>query len=228
VYTPIHRVKETFDLLPSFNIRATVMDNLFVRFAASKTLTRPTFANLNPNLKLTAATGNVTGSISGGNPNLVPEKSVNLDADAEYYWGNANHVSLAVFHKDVSGYIQNKTTQVFVGGDSYNQTVPTNLLDASVEGGEVAYSQFLDFLPDMMGLPDWVGGFGWDVNATYIAGPFFNINNWHTNVTGIYEYGPVSVRVSWTWSSKYLSSTTPGAQPNPLYGAPRNNLDASF
>ena len=228
VYTPVHKIKETFDLLPSINMKADITDQLFVRFAASKTLTRPTFANLNPNLKLSAATGNVTGSINGGNPNLTPEKSVNMDADAEYYWGNANHVSVALFHKDVSGYIQNQTTQVFVGGVAYNQTVPTNLLDASVEGGEVAYSQFLDFLPELVGGPDWLSGFGWDVNATYIAGPFFNINNWHSNVTGIYEYGPVSLRISWTWSSKYLSSTTPGAQPNPVYGAPRNNLDASF
>ncbi len=228
VYTPIHRVKESFDLLPSINIKADLADNFFFRFAASKTLTRPTFTSLNPNLKLTAATGNVTGSIRGGNPDLRPEKSVNLDADAEYYWGNANHVTLAVFHKDVSGYIENVTTQVFVDGVSYNQTLPTNLLDQSVEGGEVAYSQFLDFLPEMLDGPDWLGGFGWDVNATYIAGRFQNINHWHTNVTGIYEYGPVSFRVSWTWSSKYFTGNTPGAQPNDTYAAPRNNLDASL
>ena len=227
VYTPIHKIKETSDLLPSFNLKVTLMDNLVARFGASKTITRPSFSQLNPNLKLTAATGNVTGSISGGNPNLTPEKSVNLDADAEYYWGNADHVSIALFHKDVTGYIQSITTQVYVGGLSYNQTVPTNLLNSSVEGGEVAYTQFLDFLPALVGGPDWLGGFGWDVNGTYISGVFNNINHWHSNVTGIYEYGPVDFRISWTWSSKYLTGTTVGTQPNPTYGAPRNNLDAS-
>ncbi len=228
VYTPVTRVKETFDLLPSFNFRATLMDNLFFRFGANKTLTRPTFANLNPNRKLTAATGNITGSITGGNPDLAPEKSVNLDADVEYYWGNADHVSLAVFHKDVSGYIQNQVTSLIIDGVSYNQTLPANFFDSSVEGAEFAYSQFLDFLPEMLDGPEWLGGFGWDVNATYIAGVFNNINHWHTNVTGIYEQGPVSVRVSWTWSSKYLLPVVVGVQPNTPYGAPRNNLDASF
>jgi len=228
VFTPITRTRETFDLLPSFNLKATIMDNMFFRFGASKTITRPNFGQLNPNLRITAATGNLTGSISGGNPNLAPEKSVNLDADVEYYWGNANHVSLAAFNKDVSGYIQNTTIQVFQDGVPYNQTLPSNLLDQSVQGAEVAYSQFLDFLPEMVGGPDWLSGFGWDVNATYVAGRFFNINHWHTNVTGIYEYGPVSVRVSWTWSSRYQTGTSTGVQPNARFGAPRNNLDASF
>src|SRR5206468_2270808 len=47
-FTPTQAQKETSDLLPSFNMRATLGDGLFFRFAASKTVTRPTFAQLNP------------------------------------------------------------------------------------------------------------------------------------------------------------------------------------
>jgi len=222
VFTPVHAVKESTDLLPSINMRATLDEGLFWRFGASKTVTRPTFSQLNPNLVLRAPTGNVAGSISGGNPNLSSVKSVNLDTDAEYYWGQGNHLSLALFHRDVSGYIQNQTTQVFVDGQPYNQTLPTNYTNSSLEGVEAGYSQFLDFLPGF-----W-SGFGWDINGTYLSGVFQNISHWHSNVTGIYERGPYSLRVSWTWSSKYLEGTTPGAQPNGRYVAPRNNVDASF
>jgi TonB-dependent receptor len=224
VYTPVHATKETGDFMPSVNLRATLEDGIILRFGASKTVTRPTFTQLNPNYVLRAPTGNLPGSISGGNPNLSSVKSVNLDLDGEYYWGagNANHVSLAVFHRDISGYIQNQTQQVFVDGQPYNQTLPINFQDATLEGAEAAYSQFLDFLPGF-----W-SGFGWDVNASYIAGVFQNISHWHANATGVYEKGPWSFRLSWTWSSKYLVGNRPGVQPNTDYAAPRNNLDFSF
>src|SRR6185437_3592925 len=106
------------------------------RFSASRTVTRPTFTQLNPNLKLTAPTGNVQGSITGGNPNLSSVKSTNLDADVEYYWGHGNHLSLAVFHRDVQGYITSSTVGVTVDGVYYNQTTSLNLQNAPNEGVE--------------------------------------------------------------------------------------------
>ena len=222
VYTPVHATKETSDFLPSINLRATLDEGLFVRFGASKTVTRPTFTQLNPNYVLRAPTGNLPGTISGGNPNLSSVKSVNLDLDAEYYWNGANHVSFALFHRDVSGYIQNQTQQVFIDGQPYNQTLPVNYQAASLEGAEAAYSQFLDFLPGF-----W-SGFGWDINGSYVAGVFNNIRHWHANAAGIYEKGPYSFRLSWTWSSMYKTGNRSGVQPNFDYVAPRNNLDFSF
>ncbi len=70
--------------------------------------------------------------------------------------------------------------------------------------------------------------FGWDVNGTYIDGQFNNIRQWQVNTAGIYDDGTISARVSWTWSSKYQEGTAVGAQPNSLWVAPRNNVDASI
>jgi iron complex outermembrane receptor protein len=220
-------VKSTYDLMPSINARITLDEGLFLRLAASKTITRPTFTQTNPAERVTAATANVSGSITAGNPNLAPIKSYNVDVDVSYYWGQGNSLTFSVFHRDVAGYIQNQTAQVFVDGLPYNRNQPVNLVNRKVRGVEVGYSQFLDFLPSW-GLPEFFGNFGWDVNATYIDGRFFNIRQWQANTSGIYEDGPLSIRVSWTWGSKYQEGTAVGTQPNNTWVMPRNNLDASI
>jgi TonB-dependent receptor len=214
-------VKTTYDLMPSINARLTLSDGLFLRLAASKTITRPTFTQTNPAQRVTAATANITGSVTAGNPNLNNVKSYNVDADLSYYWGTGNHLTFAAFHRDVSGYIQNVTDQVVIDGFTYNRTIPVNLVNSKLRGIEAGYSQFLDFLPGI-----W-SHFGWDVNGTFIDGKFNNIRKYQINTAGIYDDGVLSARVSWTWGSMYRESTPVGAQPNTLFVAPRNNVDAS-
>lgn len=223
-FTPTVATHETSVFLPSWNARVTLDDGLYWRFAASETATRPTFAQLNPATNYNLGGTTLQSSASSGNPNLSSEKSINLDTDVEYYWGKANHVSAAVFHRYVEGYIQNQTSQVTVGGVLFNFTQPVNYQNAYIDGTEIAYSQFLDFLPGF-----W-SGFGWDVNGTYISGPFNNISKWHYNLAGIYEYEGLSMRVSYTWSSSYLINPqlTSGLSPNTQWGAQRANLDASI
>jgi TonB-dependent receptor len=233
-FTPTTARKESSDFLPSINVRLTAAEGLFFRVAASKTVTRPTFAQLNPAQSFSGAGQTLLGTSNSGNPNLSAEKSVNVDVDGEYYWGKANHVSLALFNRDVTGYIQTAVCtaaiagcvngQIVVNTFTYNYSLPQNFQNASIKGMEAAYSQFLDFLPG------WLGGFGWDVNGTYLDGVFNNITKWHANAAGIYEYGPYSARVSYTWSSSYLQTPTftPGVQPQKQYVRPRENLDASF
>lgn len=233
-FTPTTARKGSTDLMPSINLRATIDDGLFFRFAASKTVTRPTFAQLNPAQSFSGAGQTLLGVSTSGNPNLNAVKSVNLDLGGEYYWGHGNHVSVALFHRDVKGYIQNSACtsaqpgcingQVVSNGFTYNYTLPLNLQDATLEGAEVGYSQFLDFLPGFL------SGFGWDANATYIAGPFNNISMWSYNAAGIYEQGPYSFRLSYTWRSTSLFNPafTPGVQPQREYARPRENLDFSF
>ena len=53
-YLPINDNKEYAALLPSLNLRAHLTDDLFLRFAVSKSLTRPEFSSLFPGLTLAA------------------------------------------------------------------------------------------------------------------------------------------------------------------------------
>ena len=220
-YKSTTAVKTSCDMLPSINARIELDEGLYLRLAGSKTITRPTFAQTNPAQRVSAATANVVGSITAGNPNLRNIKSYNFDADLSYYWGKGNHVTVAAFNRDVAGYIQTLTDQTFIDGLAYNRNVPQNLLNSKVRGIEAGYSQFLDFLPDA-----W-SHFGLDLNGTYIDGKFNNIRQYQVNTAFIYDDGDLSARLSWTWASKYKEGVQVGPQPNNLWVAPRNNVDAS-
>ena len=222
-YTPSSATKTDTQWLPSFNLRATLSDNLFLRAGFSKTVTRPTFAQLNPGLTLSAPTATLLGTANGGNPDLVPVESTNYDLDLSYYWSNANHISVATFYRKVAGYIQNGQSNLVISGQNYIYTRPANFQDANIKGLEAGYSQFLNFLPGF-----W-SGFGFDVNGTYIDAPFNNVAKYHVNTSGIYEKGKYSFRFSYTWNSEYLVGPfATGAQPQFTYASIRENADLSF
>ncbi len=208
--------------LPSFNARLELLQGLFARVAWSKTVTRPTFAQLNPGETVNSPTATIRGSITSGNPALSPVKSTNYDFDLTYYWGGVNHIGASIFYREVAGYIQTQTTVVQVNGEDYNLNRPENFQDATIKGIEAGYSQFLDFLPGFF------SGFGFDVNATYIDAPFNNVPKFHANLTGIYEKGPLSLRVSYTYNSPYLvGNFTGGVQPQQRWASVRENMDIS-
>src|SRR5262249_25196490 len=70
------------DVLPSVNFKYDVSKDLVARVAASKTIARPDFSALGGAVSLDDT--NHTGS--GGNPNLKPIRSTNLDAGLEWYF----------------------------------------------------------------------------------------------------------------------------------------------
>lgn len=222
VYTPVTATKTDTQWLPSFNMRLRLVEGLYLRADAAKTVTRPTFAQLNPGLNVSAATATLLGTASSGNPDLTPVKSTNYDADLTYYWGGANHIGASVFYREVKGYIQTRQSNIIIEGLNYILSRPENFQDAKIKGIEAGYSQFLDFLPGLF------SGFGWDVNATYISAPFNNVAKYHVNASGIYEKGPVSLRLSYTWNAPYrVADFASGAQPQATYAAVRENMDFS-
>jgi len=73
--------------LPSANLKLDLSKDLVARFSASKTMTRADYSALAAFISLTppAAPG-ATGTGSGGNPDLKPVRSNNLDATIEWYF----------------------------------------------------------------------------------------------------------------------------------------------
>jgi TonB-dependent receptor len=215
--------KETFDWLPSLNARVKVEDDFFVRIGLSKTVTRPTFAQLNPGLSLSASTATLLGSGSTGNPNLTPVQSKNADVTFEYYFGPSNMITTSVFYRRVKGYIGSYNTPMDIGGITYQVSQPKNGADGDIKGIEVNYQQFFDFLPGM-----W-SGLGVQLNGTYVDGAFQNISKWSHNVVGIYEKGPISLRVAYNWRSGFSEGAAPGGGQNPqtIYAKSQPWLDLS-
>ncbi|HET8875264.1 MAG TPA: TonB-dependent receptor, partial [Casimicrobiaceae bacterium] len=86
------------DVLPSANIKFDLTRNLVARFAAARTMARPDFSALGGSISAddTTHTGN------GGNPDLKPIRSTNLDAALEWYFQPRSLLSADVFYMDLS------------------------------------------------------------------------------------------------------------------------------
>lgn len=212
------------DVLPSFGARIRFTPELQMRLGYTHTRTRPSFSQLNPSLNITLndmSGGGGSSDIydafgSGGNPNLQPLTSKNYDATLEYYFAENGSASVAVFYRDLYGFISNYTRDVqdpIYGLIELNR--PENAGAGEIKGVEAAFQTFFDFLPG------WLSGFGVQANVTYLDGknalpsvlgtdaPFVRIpgvSEWTYNLTAFYERGPISTRLSYNRRSDYVNS----------------------
>jgi iron complex outermembrane receptor protein len=211
-YLPTRFSNSYNDLLPSANIKFDLQDDLLLRFAASRTMTRPDYSALAAPINLTfqpeAPNNGTTGSGTGSNPNLKPVKSNNFDASLEYYFAPRALLSASVFYLDLTSYIGfGHVTQTFKtfnqnypdGFDaSYVLSVPVNS-SGSVKGFELAWEQpFLD-------------NFGVALNYTYAdgqekgGGPLVGTSKNTYNASAYYENDHFNARVSYTYRSSFYS-----------------------
>ena len=234
VFQPDYFSSGTSDPLPSLNLRFKLRDDLQARLSASKVVTYPDFSQIRPSITLLP----VQGTATGGNPNLKPTKSNQVDGSLEWYFSPASSVTLDLFYKKLTDFVLSETAQnAFTqGGVTYNLTGAINGPSGTIRGMEIAYQQFLDFLPS------WWSGIGYQVNYTYVdaqaptavAGatttlPGLSKNNF--NLIGIYEKGPFSFRAAYTWRSQYYTTIYAGSSAqlatNPIFTKQFGWLDAS-
>src|SRR3546814_13458334 len=129
--------------LPSAIVRFQFPPDLFLRRAYSKAISLPDFDNLSPALLLNP----ISMTASGGNPALVPTKADQYDASLEYYFGKSNYVAVALFRKDVSGFIQKFYADQTIDGEDYPVSRQRNSGDGKIKGFDIPYQQFLHLLP---------------------------------------------------------------------------------
>ena len=225
VFTPVALGRRYTDWLPNASVRVRFSPELQLRLSATQTRTRPTFEQLNPSATLGSPDplqgGRRTGS--GGNPFLQPFTSNNYDASLEYYFSRTGFAALAVFRRDVDGFIQNNTVDYDDPAlGPVRVTAPVNTRSGRIDGFEAQVTTFLDFGD----LPDWLSHFGVQANYTYINAkaevfnevtkqfemdrivipnpPGGGVSKHTYNLTGIYENGPASARLTYNKRSHYL------------------------
>lgn len=92
--------------LPSLTLNYKLNDDTVLRFAASKTMARPSIDNLKPGFIFNESvfgTGDSNARLS--NPFLVPLESKNLDLSYEWYFNeNGGALTIALFNKDMSDF----------------------------------------------------------------------------------------------------------------------------
>lgn len=245
--SPVTIVNHGTDVLPSLALRYKLTDRLFLRAAASKTITRPSFAQLNPALTLTPPVPGQQpfGSGSSGNAQLQPVRSNNVDLSIEWYLDRSSSITATVFRRDVTGFIQSVTSNFNIdylpaNNGVYQVTRPQNSGSGRLQGIEGGFT----FFPK--GLPKWLDGVGVSANGTYIDGknkalsplpgvtgymdiPFQNVSKYSATATLIYEKGGFSTRASYVWRDKYNAGLHfTGVNPNFITNGQISNLDLSL
>ena len=109
------------NLLPSLNVKLNIEEDMVLRFSVYDSLTRPTMSQLSPATNFNEPRRqNLTAS--GGNPELKPFRSENWDVSFEWYYGDANLFSFAVFNKNVADFIVTQTgNETYTLADRANQ-----------------------------------------------------------------------------------------------------------
>ncbi|RZA34913.1 MAG: TonB-dependent receptor [Lysobacteraceae bacterium] len=164
VVTPISEDSDETNFLPNVSAVVNWTERLQSHLSVGKTITRPEFAQLNPALSLIPPTVNAPGTGSSGNPELSPTESVNSDATLEYYFPDNGFVQVALFHRDIDGYLQNFEQTESINGVNYRVTRPQNSGKGKLKGAEFGIQKFFDFLPGA-----W-SGLGAQFNYTWIDG----------------------------------------------------------
>jgi iron complex outermembrane recepter protein len=202
------------DVLPSANLKIDLTPDLVARFAATRTMTRADYSALGGFTNLTPpGTVGGTGSGSGGNPDLKPIRSNNLDAGLEWYFAPRSLLSGGLFYMDLDNYVgfgsELKTyltySSQFPNGAEvpYLLTVPVNA-KGRVQGAELAYVQAFN------------ENFGIQANYTYADGKQTSgVTNGDDRLVGTskntysasgwYENQRFSARVSYTYRSAFFS-----------------------
>ena len=174
--------------LPSLNLKLDLDNGHIVRFAASRTLSRPEVNQLNQRPIIrplqdqetgidngTGGTVQAFGGFEGsqsGNAQLSPQISTNLDLSWEWYFNDTGSVTFTSFYKEIDDFINSAPLSVLNTDGSplqiSGQNVPYNSFlneqdeEATIRGVELAYQQFYDFLPGVL------SGFGTQFNYSYI------------------------------------------------------------
>ncbi|MFM5949937.1 MAG: TonB-dependent receptor [Novosphingobium sp.] len=98
--------------LPAIDLDITPINNVKLRASYSHTITRPDYARMQGGITINQPLRPNGGSTAAsGNPDLLPYKSKNIDASAEWYYGRDSYISVGYFNKGVENFIANATVQ---------------------------------------------------------------------------------------------------------------------
>lgn len=262
--------------LPSFNIKFEFTDEWLLRFAASKAIARPDIGNMrnyvgigaqlpdendaNDPLWIKDGSGTITGANvrytgSAQNPFLAPVTAVQYDLSLEYYFADVGSFALTLFDKSFDDYIQFGTYNREVTNNGVTRVAeirgPLNGEGAGLNGYELAFQRFFDFLPGF-----W-SDFGVQLNYTHINNDGItnsnvtNVGGTGTTITGqapdvigvnrleglsddsytailMYENDAISARLAYSWRSEYMVTAIDCCVAYPIWNNDYGQVDGSI
>ncbi|MCP5412467.1 MAG: TonB-dependent receptor [Alphaproteobacteria bacterium] len=202
-------------LLPNLDLTLEPRDDVQVRFDVSRTLTRPPLNQITPVLTVPTILRVGALTASGGNPDLMPYVSVNIDLSTAWYYQRNSYVSVDLFNKNVSDFIVQGSTQETINnvidpntGLPALFTVSTNVNGpaANIYGAEFAVQHVFG-----------ESGFGFQANATLVGtNKPYNPQNLavsgfavtglanSANLVAFYDRNGFQARIAANWRDEYL------------------------
>lgn len=229
--TPVSASKTYSFFLPSMTVRWNIAENVVLRAAYSRTLTRPNLGDLAPSESFNGidASG---GKGTKGNPNLKPYTSDNFDLGAEWYFSKDGLIGGNVFYKDIkdfidtTSFVENRTFPRQADGVLVTGPItfvqPVNGVSAKIKGFELTVQSRLGVISPAL------RDFGFIANYAYTESsanfgqandvrsqglPGLSKNSY--SLTGYYDNGRFDARFSYSWRARYL------AQFSDDFGVPR-------
>lgn len=245
--TPLRLSRSYEDWLPSATLVADLTDNLILRAAAAKVMTRPELSDLLPGSVSIALN---TRTVSSGNFLLEPIRAKTADVSLEYYIGRSGIISVGAFYKDIDTFIQTLQRNIpfgetglplslLAGSDNDANTIftvsnKTNTPGGPLKGIELNAQLGLDFLPGIL------SNFGVLANYTYVdskityctnttctttvRNDLVNLSKNAFNGTIYYEDSKFSIRASGSFRDKFLLRVPSGRAGSDVQG----NISAFF
>jgi len=232
-YTDIEDGVDYTKYLPSLNLSLEVSDNMFVRFAASRTLARARMDDMRISSSLSFDPTRLTStdpaeaffSRSGGNPLLRPYMANSIDLSFEKYFGSAGYVSVAAFYRELEDYVDQNSSRI-ADFSEFVQFLPPELqadlgtTQGAISGpgnGEGGHIQGLELATSIPGdlFTEHLTGFGVTFNGAWTdsevrlqpgTDPITvpGLSETVLNTTLYYERGGFEVRVSNRYRSEFL------------------------
>ena len=238
-------------ILPSFNARLGVTDDLLFRFAVSKVLTRPESSYIRNFVNIGIdGNGNLTASV--GNPYLKPATAWLADLTAEWYFDRVGSLTFNAFYKRVNNFFYQAVVPFDISNNGITLPVttrgPANFDGTGkIKGFEVAYQHTFDFLPGFLsglgvntnysyiessGLPNTFLNTGSPVNQGSIPPgnlPLEGLSKHNVNASVFYENERISLRAAYNWRSRFLLTAADVIFPyTSIFNEPTGQLDASI
>lgn len=223
------------DYLPSFNLSIEPVENVLVRFAAAKAMSRPTLASLSP----AGSINTTSNTLSIGNPYLDPIRANTYDMSLEWYPTKDTLFTVSLFKKDLESWIQSLVRTIPFGetgydvslldgtGQSaatpYTVTQPINTQGGELQGFEVSVNQPFNFLPSFLSNTGMILNYtqvdstinyvisSTATATTYAAYNLIGMSPTSYNATLYYEGKALSGRVSYSYRDGYISQLLPGS-----------------
>lgn len=232
--TPISIDGDYSNVLPSINANIEVVEDVIIRTAYSKSITRPTLTELSP------ATSYSEGKIdsltaSVGNPHLEPYESTNFDLSLEWYFDESSYAAVAYYTKDVDNFIDGGNSQgtVSVPNGDFNVKTsrPMNVNSTKIDGVELAIQHQFSYLPAPF------DGLGIMANMTFVDSkssadsaekplPLPGLGD-SQNAVIFYEKDAIQFRVAYNNRAEFMQTTSNWAGGAPIYVEDYYQVDVS-